>query len=487
MFTKRLIALVVGLALLLTLIPGTVLAQQAQFPMVGEWLWASTIYDLGADGANTIFTRCAEMGVTDVYLLVKGTAGTVYYNNTEIALQKAYEDRDILQEAIDAAHANGIRLHAWFTAASDAAYKAHDETAGLWHYVRERDNAFIDTTNVGFLQYMEDLVTEIAANYAIDGIHLDYIRYNHLANGWSQADFDALESMGANIERVKYLIEKTFYTTQGDTNANYVFNAYKEGDQDALLIGQYRKQNVESFAAALIAAAKAVNPDLVISAALMPDGAVDPAFGDLHYGQNYEAAALLYDYVLPMAYSKDYGQDAKWVATVAANAIVAGNKVLCGLQAYSPALSASLLSDVDAVRALLANSEYEGKLLGIANFRNSTFQYAKVDVKENSMDITLINPMTGADTELVKVEITIQEGLTIESVTLGEGVSCTSVIGEEGKIVTLEGTELLAKNSKGVLSLLFEGTLDADSNPALVRVWAKSNETRAYHVFDVAP
>ena len=44
--------------------------------------------------------------------------------------------------------------------------------------------------------------------------------------------------------------------------------------------------------------------------ALMPEGAYeDIAFSDVHYGQNYQDAAGLYDYALPMAYSKAYEKD----------------------------------------------------------------------------------------------------------------------------------------------------------------------------------
>lgn len=64
---------------------------------------------------------------------------------------------------------------------------------------------------------------------------------------------------------------------------------------------QMRRDNVVNFATRLTNAVRAVNPDLIISAALMPEGAYSGdynvsgmdsvSFADLHYGQNYKDAA----------------------------------------------------------------------------------------------------------------------------------------------------------------------------------------------------
>ena len=98
-------------------------APQEQFDIVGEWLWSSDLRSASEEQNQLMFDRFEEMGVTDIYLLVKGTNGTVAFNKTETALQKDDPDRDILEEAIELAHARGIRLHAWITSANDKAYK----------------------------------------------------------------------------------------------------------------------------------------------------------------------------------------------------------------------------------------------------------------------------------------------------------------------------------------------------------------------------
>ena len=71
---------------------------------------------------------------------------------------------------------------------------------------------------------MANIVKEIVSGYDVDGIHLDYIRYNHVANGWSEEDFARIAAMGADVEQVKYMINKTFYQDKlpaGDTHYIY--------------------------------------------------------------------------------------------------------------------------------------------------------------------------------------------------------------------------------------------------------------------------
>ena len=475
---KKLLAVCLTLLLALSFAPAS--AEKTQdFAIVGEWMWASSIYDAGAQGAETLFNRAAQMGVTDVYLLVKGTLGTVSFNKTETALKKAHEDRDLLQEAIDAAHAHGIRLHAWLTSSNDAAYKEQFPEAGLWHYTRGRDNNVIDMTDAGFVAYMEKVVGEMCANYDIDGMHLDYIRYNHLCNGWSEEDLAALAARGANVEHLKEMMVKTFYAE--DKDDHFIFDALNHGDADAKILADYRRDNVVNFAEKMIAAARAQKPDLIVTAAMMPDGAAsltDTAFADLHYGQRYADAAALYDYILPMAYGLDYAQDSQWVAAVAQNAVTMGNKVVCGLQAYYPATSENLMNDVAALRALLPGSE--GGLLGVALFRTTTYQYAKITTADHKMTIRVFNAQP--ETTLSKIEIALAEGLKATDAAAIDGFADASItVSEDGATVTLAAEALLAGDAEGTLAITFEGL--APAVPALVRPFGE-NETRAYHVYD---
>ena len=343
------------------------------------------MYEAGSDGAEIICSRYAEMGITDIVLLVKGNLGHVAYLKGESALMRSdYGGRDILQEVLTSAHARGLRVHVWICNSGDATYKEAFPEAGMYHYVDGRkENNRINFYDEGYRTYIEKVVTEMLRDYDVDGLHFDYIRYNHLSNGWSEIDFANLQAMGADVEHIKEMLERTFGYNGRDAEPTYIFDQYNEGDADAHLIAQYRRGNVLSYAKKIAAAARAVKPDIILSAALMPEGAYDLAFADLHYGQNYADLSAVVDFIMPMVYSSDYNQDAAWVTKVTKGSLEKAGKVLVGLQAYGKSTVEQLTADIEAVRGLLpeeADTAVDGaeNLMGIALFRTGEFRYAKM-------------------------------------------------------------------------------------------------------------
>lgn len=452
--------------------------------IIGEWMWGSTIADMGVDGAEKIMTRGAEMGITDVYLLVKGTGGKLGYLKTQYKNALSRTNRDILQEAIDAAHARGIRIHAWICNMEDAYYKSQHDDAGMWHYIRARDNDRINLYDADYREYMCNIATELAA-YDIDGLHLDYIRYNHLANGWGEADIAALTEMGANIDRVRELVETTFGYHGRTADSNYIFNAYKKGDSDALIVAEYRQKNVREYAKAVIDAAKAVNPKLIISAATMPEGAYEKAFAHLHYGQSYEDAAQLYDYICPMAYSTNYGKNDTWVATLAKNSIDMGNKVVMGLQAYDKATSARMMTEIQSLRTLMGDQKYGDSVLGAVIFRTGTVDYAKLTYDKQNKIIAVKVFNTGSN--LQKIQIECKNGIKITQAETGDGIISSVRVGiaSNGSTATISGSNIL-RNESGYVYLKYEGDITGGAAPAQIRVY-RSAEVCTYTVcYDTA-
>ena len=351
------------------------------FKMVGEWLWANTVYEAGENGADIICDRYAEMGTTDIVLLVKGNLGRVCYLKGEVPMARSdYGGRDILQEVLDAAHARGIRVHAWVCNSGDATFKSAFPDAGMYHFVNGRDNNRINLYDEGYTSYIAGMVREMLQNYDVDGFHFDYIRYNHLCNGWSDQDFANLEVMGADVSHIKEMIERTLGYNGRDEEPEYIFEQFRQGDADAHLIAKYRRGNVIAYAKKIAAAAREAKPDVILSAALMPEGAYDLAFADLHYGQNYADLSAVVDFIMPMVYSSDYDRDAAWVKKVTEGALEKGGKVLVGLQAYGKSTTEQLAADIEAVRGLLKGETADQcePLLGIALFRTGEFNYVKM-------------------------------------------------------------------------------------------------------------
>jgi hypothetical protein len=325
---------------------------------------------------------------------------------------------------------------------------------------------------------MTTVAAELAA-YDIDGIHFDYIRYNHLANGWSEADFEALKNMGANIDRVKELIETTFGYHGRAANSSYVFNAYTNGDPDARIIAEYRTSNVKNYAKAIIEAARAVKPDLIFSAATMPEGAYNESYGDLHYGQNYSDAASLYDYICPMAYSSSYGQDERWILDIAKKSIGKGNRVVMGLQAFEAATTTKLMNEVMSIKDLMKDKTYGDGMLGFVLFRNGTYDYAKVTYDTEQKIITVKLLLTSKSYE--QIRITAVTGIKLTDISLGDEfrLSTETLLNPYGTYAKISGTNILRNQTEGYIYLKYEGVIEDGNYPVFVRV-VHSEEVCAY-------
>lgn len=91
---------------------------------------------------------------------------------------------DPLKFAIDECHKRGLELHAWFVTipignlrqvrllGKNSVTRKHPGIC-----TRFKDSWYLNPGNPGTADYLASLVHEIVANYDIDGIHFDYIRY----------------------------------------------------------------------------------------------------------------------------------------------------------------------------------------------------------------------------------------------------------------------------------------------------------------------
>ncbi len=351
--------------------------------MTGVWMWPESIR---RGKPEEVFEACRRAGVTDVFFLTKGLAGTAAFLSPSVPPTEP--GRDLLREVIDAAHGRGMRLHAWFTSASDAHYKEEHPASGLCHYRDGRNRGIVSVRDAGYIRYMQGLLGELVRRYDVDGVHLDYIRYNHLAFGWSEEDLARYAAGGVDTEHVRCLMEKTFYGENPDKET--IFRAFREGDRDVIRLSEIRRENVLAFAEALCGAVRAEKSGIALSAALMPEGAYDdPAFSDLHYGQHYADLAGLMDLFLPMAYSKAYGKDADWVASVARGTLRYGVKTLVGVQAYEGGTGLTLNADKKA-------AEKTPGAEGVCLFREGAFATAFV----GSRTLSLLNFTASAVTSV---------------------------------------------------------------------------------------
>lgn len=327
--------------------------------MTGIWMWSDSLAAIGAEKAVSL---CCQAGITDVFFLAKGLSGRAAFAGSEAPA--CADGRDLLGELLEPAHRRGVRVHAWLASGWDDHYRAAHPESGRAHYVRGRDKGLISLADPGYQDYLRRIIGSLCVRYEIDGLHLDYIRYNHLLYGWDDRDRARYAAAGADPVRLKELMERTFLSESPDDT--YAFDAYRAGDPSALALAKARRADVVRFARGLCGAAKEARPGLTLSAALMPEGAYkDTAFSDLHYGQNYEDAAKLYDFVVPMAYAREYGQDSGWVREVAEESLRRGLKTVVGLFAPEGKEDPLLQADLSALKGVHAD--------GVCYFRFGTY------------------------------------------------------------------------------------------------------------------
>lgn len=136
----------------------------------------------------------------------------------------------------------------------------------------------ITSTDTSFNDALVSYIADLAKNYDIDGIHLDYVRY-----------------------------PGTAYKHSGGTDA--ITNFVKKVDETLY----------------------SISPKISVSAALMPECSIN----GYYYGQDYAALSKYLDFLVPMIYKGNYNQDTAWIGTTTKWIVEHSSKpVVAGLQVY---------------------------------------------------------------------------------------------------------------------------------------------------------
>jgi uncharacterized lipoprotein YddW (UPF0748 family) len=311
----------------------------------GVWMWASSVQE---EGAEAIAKRLAQHRINRVFLLVKGYSGKLCYPSDVIPGAKS--ERDLLKEALQAFHARGIEVHAWYVFNSDNYWgKSHPDDimhhAGdprAWEkgpYSKNEDPSrlLICPLSAGYRSHFKAMVEEVLEKYAVDGIHLDYIRYGHVCYCFCPRHQARAASRGIDVAKVREAVYATYYAPRKD--AELYFKLYRQGDKNIKEWVTMREEEITSAVKELRALVKSKRSTLALSAAFMPEGGrPDDAYALCHYAQNYATAGSELDYILPMT----YWEPSPVVAQIALNAEKKSHRpVYSGLWAASERVAES--------------------------------------------------------------------------------------------------------------------------------------------------
>lgn len=181
-----------GLGAALALLAGCV-GPRGREPIHAIWVTRSDYKT--AEDVTDIMDRCADAGINTVFFQVRGN-GTAFYKSSyePWAEQFGFQDPgfDPLAVACRSAHARRLVLHAWVNvlpawrgteppAHPEQLYHTHPEW--FWydqHGQRQALSSFYVSLNPCLPEvraYLVEVFREILANYDVDGLHLDYIRF----------------------------------------------------------------------------------------------------------------------------------------------------------------------------------------------------------------------------------------------------------------------------------------------------------------------
>jgi len=174
------------------------LALKAQIRQVeGRALWAHPV-DFGKSEAEVeeFFKQLKKCKIQLLVPLVKDTSGLIYWHSQKFssAIHPDYRNFDLLKAITDVAKKYRIKVHAWlcdFPEGKDSpAFKLHPE----WAMVNPQGQLTSDeqltsdqaydavwmcpARRPGYTdQWLLPMIDEIVAQYPVDGIHHDYVRY----------------------------------------------------------------------------------------------------------------------------------------------------------------------------------------------------------------------------------------------------------------------------------------------------------------------
>lgn len=263
-------------------------------------VWVPRFHYRTPDSIAQIMRNIRALGANTVLWQVRGE-GTVAYPSRFELWSSEYEHRDPgfdpLKIAVEEAHRNGLKIHAWCNVApgwkgkkppppgqllaAHPAWFLHDERG-----VRQPQGDFYLVVNPCLPEVRAHLVTvfeEIVTNYAVDGLHMDYVRY-----AWD-------ETPGARDRYPRDPWTLALYRRQTD----------RMPDDDPKRWHHWRAAQLSRLVADVREMISRRRPDAMLSAAVW----INPLDGYRDYMQN--AIAWLNVGLLDAAFTMTYFEDAR--------------------------------------------------------------------------------------------------------------------------------------------------------------------------------
>ncbi len=311
--------LLVIVALAVLLVPAPEAARAATPQLRAFWVDAFHEGIKKPEHTRRLIADAERAGANAVIVQIRRRGDSYYRNSIEPIAADVAEGYDPLADLIAQAHERGIQVHAWVAAlpAWKDGYPQPDRSH-VWYqhgpdkpgwenwFTRDIDGRagecaaqgdcgyYLDPGHPEVLDYTVRVVTHLASRYAIDGLHLDYIRYASPRYGYNPASL------------------ARFQVASGRSDVPQ--------PEDAQWM-QWRRDQVTKLVKRIYLSLNVVRPEAVLSVAAIAWGGAPPN-GDFTQSSPYRRVmqdwkgwldAGYIDLAIPMIYDKqDGGQQQGW-------------------------------------------------------------------------------------------------------------------------------------------------------------------------------
>ena len=281
----------------------------AQSEVRGMWLDRGTIVKAKSEAdLAKVFDRMAIAGINTVFFETLNSSYTIYPSKVAPQQNPLTKGWDPLKAAVKLAHERDMELHAWvwtFAAVNQRHntilnlprnylgpvlsrhrdWAITDQEGSRFHYTSGK--VFLDPANPEVRRYLSSLISEIATDYDVDGIHLDYIRYPFQSPTGKM-------TYGYGIAAREQFKQQTGYDPMQLNPYHPLWSKWTE----------FRIEQVDSFVAEVSQNLKQLRPELTLSTAVFPMPKRERL---AKIQQNWEkwVSKEWIDLLMPMTYAED--------------------------------------------------------------------------------------------------------------------------------------------------------------------------------------
>ncbi|MBI5837753.1 MAG: family 10 glycosylhydrolase [Candidatus Eisenbacteria bacterium] len=304
-------------------------------------VWVVRTSMTGRDRVDRMIARAKQLGVQAVFVQVRARADA-YYDSRVEPRAEAVEDTgfDPLAYAVERGHAEGLQVHAWLNvflvwsadqSPRDPRHLANGhpdwsavrpDGRALWSLTRDEfegtitEGMFSAAGNPDVRAEFLDVVRDVLSRYAVDGIHLDYVRYPASAAGYDYGS------------RVEFMRRTGVDPAWMADRPEYLRARFGAGGVDDLARrwAAWQRGTVTEVVRGVRAAVDSIRPGAAVSAAVIAD--MEAALG--RHRQDWPAWLRegLLDFVMPMVYTPSdrvfEGQLRRILAAAGGRPVVAG-------------------------------------------------------------------------------------------------------------------------------------------------------------------